>query len=154
MTRKRPVSLPKILRASNRYYTNCSECEYASLSELFVGLALHILIQACFYVTFSEKSGHIKLLVLLGLKSGSVAKVALCYFSIYCIFTPSRHMVLTRFPTLTGLVSTPPVLHPCFSLASSASCDAFTEQQTSFMEPGPSSTQARSSLGKEKAQRF
>lgn len=59
-------------------------------------------------------------------------------------------MVLTRFPTLTGLVSTPPVLHPCFSLASSASCDAFTEQQTSFMEPGPCSTQARSSLGKNK----
>lgn len=59
-------------------------------------------------------------------------------------------MVLTRFPTLTGLVSTPPVLHPCFSLASSASCDAFTEQQTSFMEPGPCSTQARSSLGKKK----
>lgn len=59
-------------------------------------------------------------------------------------------MVLTRFPTLTGLVSTPPVLHPCFSLASSASCDAFTEQQTSFMEPGPCSTQARSSLGKRK----
>ncbi|KAF0031589.1 hypothetical protein F2P81_016144 [Scophthalmus maximus] len=57
-----------------------------------------------------------------------------------------RHMVLTRFPTLTGLVSAPPVLHPCFSLASSASCDAFTEQQTSFMEPGPCSTQARSSL--------
>ncbi|KAM9735317.1 putative E3 ubiquitin-protein ligase HERC1 isoform 5-T6 [Menidia menidia] len=57
-----------------------------------------------------------------------------------------QHMVLTRFPTLTGLVSAPPVLHPCFSLASSASCDAFTEQQTSFMEPGPCSTQARSSL--------
>jgi len=59
-------------------------------------------------------------------------------------------MVLTRFPTLTGLVSAPSVLHPCFSLASSASCDAFTEQQTSFMEPGPCSTQARSSLGKNK----
>ncbi|XP_037609794.1 probable E3 ubiquitin-protein ligase HERC1 isoform X5 [Sebastes umbrosus] len=57
-----------------------------------------------------------------------------------------QHMVLTRFPTLTGLVSAPPALHPCFSLASSASCDAFTEQQTSFMEPGPCSTQARSSL--------
>ncbi|TKS84344.1 putative E3 ubiquitin-protein ligase HERC1 [Collichthys lucidus] len=57
-----------------------------------------------------------------------------------------QHMVLTRFPTLTGLVSTPPMLHPCFSVASSASCDAFTEQQTSFMEPGPCSTQARSSL--------
>ncbi|XP_056259323.1 probable E3 ubiquitin-protein ligase HERC1 isoform X5 [Seriola aureovittata] len=57
-----------------------------------------------------------------------------------------QHMVLTRFPTLTGLVSAPSVLHPCFSLASSASCDAFTEQQTSFMEPGPCSTQARSSL--------
>ncbi|XP_053195611.1 probable E3 ubiquitin-protein ligase HERC1 [Scomber japonicus] len=63
-----------------------------------------------------------------------------------------QHMVLTRFPTLTGLVSTPPVLHPCFSLASSASCDAFTEQQTSFMEPGPCSTQARSSL--ERTQMF
>ncbi|XP_028274446.1 probable E3 ubiquitin-protein ligase HERC1 isoform X2 [Parambassis ranga] len=63
-----------------------------------------------------------------------------------------QHMVLTRFPTLTGLVSSPPVLHPCFSLASSASCDAFTEQQTSFMEPGPCSTQARSSL--ERTQMF
>lgn len=74
----------------------------------------------------------------------------MCYYCIYCIFTPFRHMVLTRFPTLTGLVSTPPMLHPCFSVASSASCDAFTEQQTSFMEPGPCSTQARSSLGKNK----
>lgn len=83
-------------------------------------------------------------------KTGRVALLALCYYCTYCIFTPSRHMVLTRFPTLTGLVSTPPVLHPCFSLASSASCDAFTEQQTSFMEPGPCSTQARSSLGKKK----
>ncbi|XP_074474894.1 putative E3 ubiquitin-protein ligase HERC1 isoform X1 [Sebastes fasciatus] len=63
-----------------------------------------------------------------------------------------QHMVLTRFPTLTGLVSAPPALHPCFSLASSASCDAFTEQQTSFMEPGPCSTQARSSL--ERTQMF
>ncbi|XP_034402246.1 probable E3 ubiquitin-protein ligase HERC1 isoform X2 [Cyclopterus lumpus] len=63
-----------------------------------------------------------------------------------------QHMVLTRFPTLTGLVSAPPVLHPRFSLASSASCDAFTEQQTSFMEPGPCSTQARSSL--ERTQMF
>ncbi|KAJ0013027.1 hypothetical protein NQD34_017361 [Periophthalmus magnuspinnatus] len=63
-----------------------------------------------------------------------------------------QHMVLTRFPTLTGLVSSSPMLHPCFSLASSASCDAFTEQQTSFMEPGPSSTQARSSL--ERTQTF
>ncbi|XP_028317880.1 probable E3 ubiquitin-protein ligase HERC1 [Gouania willdenowi] len=63
-----------------------------------------------------------------------------------------QHMVLTRFPTLTGLVSSSPVLHPCFSLASSASCDAFTEQQTSFMEPGPCSTQARSSL--ERTQMF
>ncbi|KAE8284964.1 putative E3 ubiquitin-protein ligase HERC1 [Larimichthys crocea] len=63
-----------------------------------------------------------------------------------------QHMVLTRFPTLTGLVSTPPMLHPCFSVASSASCDAFTEQQTSFMEPGPCSTQARSSL--ERTQMF
>lgn len=59
-------------------------------------------------------------------------------------------MVLTRFPMLTGLVSSPPVLHPCFSLVSSASCDAFTEQQTSFMEPGPCITQARSSLGKKR----
>lgn len=71
-----------------------------------------------------------------------------------CFSAPSRHMVLTRFPTLTGLVSPAPVLHPCFSLASSASCDAFTEQQTSFMEPGPCSTQARSSLGKRKVQRL
>ncbi|XP_072310878.1 probable E3 ubiquitin-protein ligase HERC1 isoform X3 [Eucyclogobius newberryi] len=63
-----------------------------------------------------------------------------------------QHMVLTRFPTLTGLVSSSPLLHPCFSLASAASCDAFTEQQTSFMEPGPSSTQARSSL--ERTQTF
>ncbi|XP_061887279.1 probable E3 ubiquitin-protein ligase HERC1 isoform X3 [Entelurus aequoreus] len=63
-----------------------------------------------------------------------------------------QHMVLTRFPTLTGLVSAAPVLHPCFSLASSASCDAFSEQQTSFMEPGPCSTQARSSL--ERTQMF
>lgn len=55
---------------------------------------------------------------------------------------------------LTGLVSSPPVLHPCFSLVSSASCDAFTEQQTSFMEPGPCITQARSSLGKKKMQRI
>ncbi|XP_057674688.1 probable E3 ubiquitin-protein ligase HERC1 isoform X1 [Corythoichthys intestinalis] len=57
-----------------------------------------------------------------------------------------QHMVLTRFPTLTGLVSAPPCAASSFSLASSASCDAFTEQQTSFMEPGPCSTQARSSL--------
>ncbi|XP_029920656.1 probable E3 ubiquitin-protein ligase HERC1 isoform X2 [Myripristis murdjan] len=57
-----------------------------------------------------------------------------------------QQMVLARFPSVTGLVSTPPMLHPCFSLASSASCDAFTEQQTSFMEPSPYSTQARSSL--------
>lgn len=71
-----------------------------------------------------------------------------------CFSAPSRHMVLTRFPTLTGLVSPAPVLHPCFSLASSASCDAFTEQQTSFMEPGPCSTQARSSLGKREVQRL
>lgn len=85
-----------------------------------------------------------------GLNTCSVALLALCYYCTYCIFTPSRHMVLTRFPTLTGLVSSPPVLPPCFSLASSASCDAFTEQQTSFMEPGPCSTQARSSLGKNK----
>lgn len=84
------------------------------------------------------------------MKTSSSALVAQCYFCICCIFTPSRHMVLTRFPTLTGLVSPAPVLHPCFSLASSASCDAFTEQQTSFMEPGPCSTQARSSLGKKK----
>uniref|UniRef100_UPI003AAEB7BA probable E3 ubiquitin-protein ligase HERC1 n=1 Tax=Centroberyx gerrardi TaxID=166262 RepID=UPI003AAEB7BA len=63
-----------------------------------------------------------------------------------------QQMVLAQFPTLTGLVSTPPMLHPCFSLASSASCDAFTEQQTSFMEPGPCSTQARSSL--ERTQMF
>eukprot|EP00066_Takifugu_rubripes_P013620 XP_011602886.1 PREDICTED: probable E3 ubiquitin-protein ligase HERC1 isoform X2 [Takifugu rubripes] len=63
-----------------------------------------------------------------------------------------QHMVLTRFPMLTGLVSSPPVLHPCFSLVSSASCDAFTEQQTSFMEPGPCITQARSSL--ERTQMF
>lgn len=68
----------------------------------------------------------------------------------YFIVANFRHMVLTRFPTLTGLVSTPPVVHPCFSLASSASCDAFTEQQTSFMEPGPCNTQARSNLGKNK----
>lgn len=78
----------------------------------------------------------------------STASVVLLLYIL--IFTSSRHMVLTRFPTLTGLVSTPPLLHPCFSLASSASCDAFTEQQTSFMEPGPCSTQARSSLGKNK----
>lgn len=84
------------------------------------------------------------------LHTGSMAQRAPCYYCTYCILTPSRHMVLTRFPTLTGLVSAPPVLHPCFSLASSASCDAFTEQQTSFMEPGPCSTQARSSLGKNK----
>lgn len=57
-------------------------------------------------------------------------------------------MVLARFPTLAGLVNTPPMLHSGFSLASSASCEAFTEQQTSFLEPGPCSTQARSSLGK------
>lgn len=63
-------------------------------------------------------------------------------------------MVLARFPSVTGLVSTPPMLHPCFSLASSASCDAFTEQQTSFMEPSPYSTQARSSLGKNKKRDF
>ncbi|XP_076014530.1 putative E3 ubiquitin-protein ligase HERC1 isoform X2 [Genypterus blacodes] len=57
-----------------------------------------------------------------------------------------QQMVLARYPGLTSLINTSPVLHPCFSLASSASCDAFTEQQTSFMEPGPCSTQARSSL--------
>lgn len=76
------------------------------------------------------------------------------YYCMYHIFTPSRHMVLTRFPMLTGLVSSPSVLHPCFSLVSSASCDTFTEQQTSFMEPGPCITQARSSLGKKKMQRI
>ncbi|KAM3873957.1 putative E3 ubiquitin-protein ligase HERC1 [Diretmus argenteus] len=63
-----------------------------------------------------------------------------------------QQMVLARFPTLTGLVSTPPMQHPCFSLASSASCEVFTEQQTSFMESGPCSTQARSSL--ERTQMF
>ncbi|KAF7670462.1 hypothetical protein LDENG_00124780 [Lucifuga dentata] len=67
-------------------------------------------------------------------------------FSVLLPMSLLQQMVLARYPTLTGLVNTPPVLHPCFSLASSASCDAFTEQQTSFMEPGPCSTQARSSL--------
>ncbi|KAM6984699.1 putative E3 ubiquitin-protein ligase HERC1 [Aplochiton taeniatus] len=57
-----------------------------------------------------------------------------------------QRMVLARFPTLAGLVNTPPMLHPGFSLASSASCEGFTEQQTSFLEPMPCSTQARSSL--------
>ena len=61
---------------------------------------------------------------------------------------PYRRMVLARFPTLAGLVHSPPMLHPGFSLASSASCEAFTEQQTSFLEPGHNSTQARSSVGK------
>ncbi|XP_063334410.1 probable E3 ubiquitin-protein ligase HERC1 isoform X1 [Pelmatolapia mariae] len=77
---------------------------------------------------------------------------SLDHFNPFLPISLLQHMVLTRFPTLTGLVSTPPVLHPCFSLASSASCDAFTEQQTSFMEPGPCSTQARSSL--ERTQMF
>ncbi|XP_028827463.1 probable E3 ubiquitin-protein ligase HERC1 isoform X1 [Denticeps clupeoides] len=45
-----------------------------------------------------------------------------------------QRMVLARFPTLAGLVHNP-VLPPGFSLASSASCEAFTEQQTSFLEP-------------------
>ncbi|XP_038130884.1 probable E3 ubiquitin-protein ligase HERC1 isoform X2 [Cyprinodon tularosa] len=63
-----------------------------------------------------------------------------------------QHVLLTRFPTLTGLDSAPPLLSPCFSFASAAACDAFTEQQTSFMEPGPCSTQARSSL--ERTQMF
>ncbi|XP_014842886.1 PREDICTED: probable E3 ubiquitin-protein ligase HERC1 isoform X1 [Poecilia mexicana] len=63
-----------------------------------------------------------------------------------------QHVLLTRFPTLTGLDSAPPLLSPCFSFASPAACDAFTEQQTSFMEPGPCSTQARSSL--ERTQMF
>lgn len=77
---------------------------------------------------------------------------ALDHFNPFLPISLLQHMVLTRFPTLTGLVSSSPMLHPCFSLASSASCDAFTEQQTSFMEPGPSSTQARSSL--ERTQTF
>ncbi|XP_062334757.1 probable E3 ubiquitin-protein ligase HERC1 [Osmerus eperlanus] len=63
-----------------------------------------------------------------------------------------QRMVLARFPTLAGLVHSPPMLHPGFSLASSASCEAFTEQQTSFLEPGHSSTQARS--GVERPQMF
>ncbi|KAM9794366.1 putative E3 ubiquitin-protein ligase HERC1 isoform 3-T6 [Syngnathus typhle] len=77
---------------------------------------------------------------------------ALDQFNPFLPISLLQHMVLTRFPTLTGLVSNPPALHPCFSLANSASCDAFTEQQTSFMEPGQCSTQARSSL--ERTQMF
>ncbi|KTF81529.1 hypothetical protein cypCar_00034523, partial [Cyprinus carpio] len=45
-----------------------------------------------------------------------------------------QRMVLARFPTLTGLVHSP-VLPPGLSLTSSASCEGFTEQQTSFLEP-------------------
>ncbi|CAB1352023.1 unnamed protein product [Coregonus sp. 'balchen'] len=49
-----------------------------------------------------------------------------------------QRMVLARFPTLAGLVNNPPMLHgpgPGFGLATSSSCEGFTEQQTSFMEP-------------------
>ncbi|XP_076139905.1 putative E3 ubiquitin-protein ligase HERC1 isoform X8 [Alosa pseudoharengus] len=45
-----------------------------------------------------------------------------------------QRMVLARFPTLAGLVHNP-TLPPGLSLASSASCEGFTEQQTSFLEP-------------------
>ncbi|XP_052393189.1 probable E3 ubiquitin-protein ligase HERC1 isoform X2 [Carassius gibelio] len=45
-----------------------------------------------------------------------------------------QRMVLARFPTLAGLVHSP-VLPPGLSLTSSASCEGFTEQQTSFLEP-------------------
>ncbi|KAJ7986812.1 hypothetical protein DPEC_G00332260 [Dallia pectoralis] len=49
-----------------------------------------------------------------------------------------QRMVLARFPTLAGLVNNPSMLHspgPGFGLATSASCEGFIEQQTSFMEP-------------------
>ncbi|CDQ96190.1 unnamed protein product [Oncorhynchus mykiss] len=64
-------------------------------------------------------------------------------------------MVLARFPTLAGLVNNPPMLHgpgPGFGLATSSSCEGFTEQQTSFMEPCANS-QARS-RGAERPQMF
>lgn len=53
-------------------------------------------------------------------------------------------MVLARFPTLAGLVHNP-TLPPGLSLASSASCEGFTEQQTSFLEP---CGQTRTPMGK------
>ncbi|XP_031681979.1 probable E3 ubiquitin-protein ligase HERC1 isoform X1 [Oncorhynchus kisutch] len=66
-----------------------------------------------------------------------------------------QRMVLARFPTLAGLVNNPPMLHgpgPGFGLATSSSCEGFTEQQTSFMEPCANS-QARS-RGAERPQMF
>lgn len=56
----------------------------------------------------------------------------------------SRRMVLARFPTLAGLVHSP-VLPPGLSLTSSVSCEGFTEQQTSFLEP---CGQTRTPVGK------
>ncbi|XP_037401666.1 probable E3 ubiquitin-protein ligase HERC1 isoform X2 [Pygocentrus nattereri] len=45
-----------------------------------------------------------------------------------------QRMVLARFPTLAGFVHSP-VLPPGLSLAGSAPCEGYTEQQTSFLEP-------------------
>ncbi|XP_048876533.1 probable E3 ubiquitin-protein ligase HERC1 isoform X3 [Brienomyrus brachyistius] len=51
-----------------------------------------------------------------------------------------QQMVFARFPTLTGLMNNP-VLHPGFNVASSLSCEGFTEPQPIFLEP--SSTRNR-----------
>ncbi|XP_035383560.1 probable E3 ubiquitin-protein ligase HERC1 isoform X3 [Electrophorus electricus] len=45
-----------------------------------------------------------------------------------------QRMVLARFPALAGLVHSP-MLPPGLTLAGSASCTGFAEQQTSFLEP-------------------
>ncbi|KPP76970.1 putative E3 ubiquitin-protein ligase HERC1, partial [Scleropages formosus] len=44
-----------------------------------------------------------------------------------------QRMVLARFPTLTGLVNNP-VLHPGLNLASSISCEGFSEPHPIFLE--------------------
>ncbi|XP_066566869.1 probable E3 ubiquitin-protein ligase HERC1 isoform X2 [Amia ocellicauda] len=43
-----------------------------------------------------------------------------------------QRMVLTRFPTLAGLLNNP-MLHPGFNVANSASCEGFTEQRPGFI---------------------
>ncbi|KAL4617326.1 putative E3 ubiquitin-protein ligase HERC1 [Arapaima gigas] len=52
-----------------------------------------------------------------------------------------QRMVLARFPTLTGLVNNP-VLHPGLNLASSVSCEGFTDPHPIFLEATATRNQA------------